>query len=60
MVDDKIRILTAMKAIWQDRLTTVFVKQGHYAHDHQLVASFPPADVTIDTIGELLKISDRL
>jgi FMN phosphatase YigB (HAD superfamily) len=60
MVDDKIRILTAMKAIWQDRVTTVFVKQGHYAHDHQLVASFPSADVTIDTIGDLLSISDRI
>ena len=33
MVDDKLRILTAMKAIWRDRVTTVFVRQGHYAHD---------------------------
>ena len=53
MVDDKLRILTAMKAIWGDRLTTVFVRQGHYAHDTALVASLPPADVTVETIGEL-------
>ena len=53
MVDDKLRILTAMKAIWGDQLTTVFVRQGHYAHDTALVASLPPADVTVETIGEL-------
>ena len=33
MVDDKVRILAAMKAVWRERLTTVFVRQGHYAHD---------------------------
>ena len=53
MVDDKIRILTAMKSIWRDRLTTVFVRQGHYAADPQLSAEFPPADKTIDRIGDL-------
>jgi FMN phosphatase YigB (HAD superfamily) len=53
MVDDKLRILAAMKAIWGDRLTTVFVRQGHYANDAALVASLPPADRTIDRIGEL-------
>ena len=53
MVDDKIRILTAMKSIWRDRLTTVFVRQGHYAADTQLSAEFPPADKTIDRIGDL-------
>jgi FMN phosphatase YigB (HAD superfamily) len=57
MVDDKIRILTAMKKTWGDRLTTVFVKQGHYAADAAAVASFPPADVTIDRIGDVV---DRL
>ncbi len=45
MVDDKLRILTAMKAQWQDRLTTVFVRQGHYALDPSVWPSFPPADV---------------
>ena len=53
MVDDKLRILAAMKAVWGDRLTTVFVRQGHYAHDAALVARYPPADVTIDGIAEL-------
>ena len=53
LVDDKIRILTAMKSIWRDRLTTVFVRQGHYTADTQLSAEFPPADKTIDRIGDL-------
>jgi FMN phosphatase YigB (HAD superfamily) len=53
MVDDKLRILAAMKAVWGDRLTTVFVRQGHYAHDASLVARYPPADVTIDRIADL-------
>src|SRR6202011_2626299 len=58
MVDDKIRNLTAMKAAWTDRLTTVFVKQGHYAHDAQLVGSYPAADVTVDRIADLAGIPD--
>ena len=53
MVDDKVRILAAMKDIWGDRLTTVFVRQGHYALDQALVAKYPPADVTIEQIAEL-------
>ena len=53
MVDDKLRILTAMKEIWRDRLTTVFVKQGHYAQEPGLEEKYPPADITIDRIGEL-------
>ena len=43
MVDDKVRILAAMKAVWHDRLTTVFVRQGHYATDAALLAAYPPA-----------------
>jgi hypothetical protein len=43
-----------MKAIWQERLTTVFVRQGHYAHDGQLVQRYPAADVSVDRIGDLL------
>jgi FMN phosphatase YigB (HAD superfamily) len=54
MVDDKIRILSAMKAVWGERLTTVFVRQGHYAADPSQVDPYPPADVTIDRIGDLL------
>lgn len=53
LVDDKLRILTAVKKHWGARLTTVFPRQGHYARDPQ-VASYPPADVTIERIGELL------
>jgi FMN phosphatase YigB (HAD superfamily) len=53
MVDDKVRILAAMKTIWGDRLTTVFVRQGHYALDEASVAKYPPADVTIEKIADL-------
>lgn len=53
MIDDKIRILAAMKAAWRDRLTTVFVRQGHYANDAALVAAYPPADMTVERIGDL-------
>jgi FMN phosphatase YigB (HAD superfamily) len=57
MVDDKIRILAAMKAAWGDRVTTVFVRQGHYAHDPQLVSAYPAADVAIDRIADLQPVS---
>jgi FMN phosphatase YigB (HAD superfamily) len=53
MVDDKLRILAAMKAAWGERVTTVFPRQGHYAHDQREVSKFPPADITIERIGEL-------
>jgi FMN phosphatase YigB (HAD superfamily) len=53
MVDDKLRILAAMKAQWRERLTTVFVRQGHYALDPHEVASWPAADVMLERIGEL-------
>jgi len=54
VVDDKLRILTAVKAVWGERVTTIFPRQGHYAHAPD-VATLPPADVTIDRIGELLR-----
>ena len=54
MIDDKLRILTEIKKIWGARVTTVFVRQGHYAHDPQVVSSFPQADVNIERIGDLL------
>ncbi len=57
MVDDKIRILAAMKKTWRERLTTVFVRQGHYAHDAQLVSRYPAADVTVERIGDLLEVA---
>ena len=53
LVDDKLRILTAVKKAWGSRLTTVFPRQGHYALDPKVVASNPPADITIERIGEL-------
>jgi FMN phosphatase YigB (HAD superfamily) len=53
MVDDKLRILTAMKKVWGDRLTTVFVRQGHYAHEPQHLDGFPPADVTVERIADV-------
>ena len=55
VVDDKVRILAAVKAVWRDRVTTVFVRQGHYAHDAAAVAAYPPADVTVERIGDLLE-----
>jgi FMN phosphatase YigB (HAD superfamily) len=54
MVDDKLRILTAMKKVWGERLTTVFVRQGHYAADPAQVDPYPPADVTIDRIADVV------
>jgi FMN phosphatase YigB (HAD superfamily) len=54
MVDDKLRILAAMKKIWGNRLTTFFVRQGHYALDPQAISTYPPADFTIERIGELV------
>jgi FMN phosphatase YigB (HAD superfamily) len=57
MIDDKIRILAAMKSVWRDRLTTVFVRQGHYANDAALVAEYPPADLTVERIAELVNLT---
>ena len=55
LVDDKLRILAAVKKIWGSRVTTVFVRQGHYASDSKILASFPPADIKIGRIGDLLQ-----
>jgi len=55
LVDDKLRILTAVKHVWGSRLTTVFPRQGHYAHDSQSLATYPPADITVERIGDLLR-----
>jgi len=53
MVDDKLRILTAVKKVWDEKVTTVFVRQGHYAHDEKALSGYPPADRTIERIGDL-------
>jgi FMN phosphatase YigB (HAD superfamily) len=54
VVDDKVRILAAMKKTWRWRVTTVFVRQGHYAMDAKLMASYRRPDITIERIGDLL------
>jgi FMN phosphatase YigB (HAD superfamily) len=53
MVDDKLRILAAMKQVWRERLTTVFPRQGHYALDAREIASWAAPDVTLASIAEL-------
>jgi FMN phosphatase YigB (HAD superfamily) len=55
LVDDKLRILSAVKKVWGAKVTTVFPKQGHYAHDPQTLATNPPADLNVERIGDLLK-----
>jgi len=54
MIDDKERILDAMKGIWEDKLITVFPRQGHYAHDPANAGKYRKPDVTVEAIGELL------
>lgn len=54
IIDDKLRILAAMKKKWGDRVTTIFPRQGHYALDPKIVAAYPPADIAIERIGDLV------
>jgi len=56
MVDDKQRVLTAIKEILRERLVTVFPRQGHYAHDPVNLARYPAADVSVEGIGDLLEL----
>ena len=60
LIDDKVRILAAAKLHWGERVTTVLPKQGQFANDPDLLAAHPPADVTIDGIGDLLDRQDLL
>lgn len=55
-VDDKIRILSAIKEIRKEKATTIFVKQGHYAFDEKEVAKYQKADITIERIGDLMNM----
>jgi len=57
MIDDKVRLLTAIKKHWGMRVTTVFPRQGHYALDAAQVAQYPEPDITMARIGELQKYS---
>jgi hypothetical protein len=54
LIDDKLRILSAVKKFWGDNVTTVFPKQGHYALDSKALAEYPPADIELANIGDLL------
>jgi FMN phosphatase YigB (HAD superfamily) len=54
LIDDKLRILSAVKKIWGERVTTVFPKQGHYAFDSDTLAEYPPADIELAKIGDLV------
>jgi FMN phosphatase YigB (HAD superfamily) len=56
IVDDKLRLLDAIKTAWGSRVTTVFPRQGHYAHDPEVLRRYPSADITVDRIGDLLDI----
>lgn len=55
LIDDKLRILSAVKKAWGSRVTTIFPRQGSYANDPEVISHYPPADLTIDRIGELLQ-----
>ena len=54
LVDDKLRILSAIKEVWGEHVITVFVRQGHYAHDEKAISSYRPADHTVERIADLL------
>lgn len=53
MVEDKLRVLDAIEQHWRERVTTVFVRQGHYANDPKILAQYPPAQLMLDGVGEL-------
>jgi FMN phosphatase YigB (HAD superfamily) len=54
IVDDKLRILDAIKHEWDRRVTTVFLKQGHYATDVESLKAYAPADLTLERIDDLV------
>ena len=60
LVDDKLRILHAIKRVWGERVTTIFPRQGHYAHDPKILAEYPPADVTVERIGDILRLEPEV
>lgn len=55
-VDDKLRLLDAFKRAWSSRVTTVFPRQGHYAHDPDVLSRYPPADISVERIADLMDI----
>ena len=60
MIDDKLRILDALKRSWGDRVTTVFPKQGHYATDPELLAQYTHGDIQLDRIGDFTQLDRGL
>jgi FMN phosphatase YigB (HAD superfamily) len=54
LIDDKVRILAAVKRAWKSRVTTVFPRQGHYATEEKEVAKYPAPDVAIERVAMLL------
>jgi hypothetical protein len=58
LIDDKLRILAAVKKVWGKRVTTVWPRQGHYALDPEVLTQYPPADVAVERISDLLQ-TDR-
>jgi FMN phosphatase YigB (HAD superfamily) len=59
VVDDKLRILSAVKSVWGERVTTIFVKQGHYATDQAILDSYAAADIALDRIADLLDLPEE-
>jgi FMN phosphatase YigB (HAD superfamily) len=55
LIDDKLRILDSVKQVWRDRVTTIFPRQGQYAYDKTVLATYEPADIAVDRIGDLLE-----
>ncbi len=56
IIDDKLRILSALKQVWGGRVTTVFPRQGHYAHDPQVLAQYPAADISMESIAAFARL----
>jgi FMN phosphatase YigB (HAD superfamily) len=54
MVDDKPNLLAAMKSILKGKLTTVFVRQGHYGLAAESNSVDPAPDMVIERIGDLI------
>jgi FMN phosphatase YigB (HAD superfamily) len=55
-IDDKLRLLDAFKRAWGGGVITVFPRQGHYAHDPEILSRYPPADITVERIGDLMDV----
>jgi FMN phosphatase YigB (HAD superfamily) len=59
LADDKLRIHAAVKKIWGRRVTTIFIRQGHYALDQKILATYPAPNASVDRIGDLLNYDRR-